>query len=78
MRLIYAWYNMQNNSIEINTYDGYILQFDCNILEKGLKTTPWSQHCLDCLALDKPLEYVWLILSGEMQAWLDAEDSLCV
>ena len=68
---------MQNNSIEINTYDGYILQFDCNILEKGLKTTPWSQHCLDGLALDKPpLEYVWLILSGEMQAWLDAEDSL--
>lgn len=54
MRLIHAWYNIQNNSVEINTYDGYIL---CsNTAEEGLQTTIWGQHCIDTLALDNPLE----------------------
>lgn len=74
MRLIHAWYNMQNNSIEINTYEGYIFRIDCNKAEKGLKTTPWSQHCLDVLALDEPLEYVKLCLNSELQNWINAQD----
>lgn len=75
MNLIHAWYNMQNNSIEINTYEGYIFQIDCNKAERGLKTTLWSQHCLDALALDNPLEYVRMALKGEFQDWLYAIDS---
>lgn len=71
MKLIHAWYNMQNNCIEINTYDGYIFQIDCNRAERGLKTTPWSQHCLDALALDNPLEYAQMALRGEFQNWID-------
>lgn len=27
MRLIHAWYNMQNNSIKINIYEDYIFRF---------------------------------------------------
>ena len=42
MRLINAWYNMQNNSIEVNTYEGYILRIDCNKVEQGIITTPWG------------------------------------
>ena len=26
--------------------------------------------------IDEPMEYVRLVLDGEMQAWVDAEDSL--
>lgn len=44
--------------------------------EDGLKTTPCSQCALDDLAIDEPLEYARLYLEGNMQMWVDAEDSL--
>lgn len=37
MRLVHAEYNMYHNSIDINTYDGYILRIDCNIAEDSLE-----------------------------------------
>lgn len=74
MRLIYADYNMQTNSIDVTTFSNYILRIDCNKAEEGLRTTPGSQYALNALALDNPLEYARLALDGEMQAWVDAED----
>ena len=44
--------------------------------EKNLKTTPGSDCALNALAIDEPLEYVRLYLDGNMQMWVDAEDSL--
>ncbi len=76
MRFIYAEYNMYHNSIDITTFDGYLLRIDCNKAEDGLKTTPCSQCALNTLAIDKPLEYAGLYLEGNMQMWVDAEDSL--
>ena len=52
----------------------YILRIDCNKAEEGLRTTPGSQYALNALALDNPLEYVRLVLDGEIQVWVDAED----
>lgn len=76
MKLIHARYNPMHNSIDINHYNGYILRIDCNQAEPGIRTTPNSQRCLNALAIDNPLEYARLALDGEMQAWVDAEDSL--
>ncbi len=76
MRFIYAEYNMYHNSVDITIFDGYILWIDCNKAEDGLKTTPCSQCALDALAIDEPLEYVRLALDGNLQMWVDAEDSL--
>ena len=70
MRLIYADYNPQTNSIDVTTFENYILRIDCNEAEDGLKTP------LNALAIDEPLEYARLALDGEMQAWMDAIDSL--
>ena len=39
MRLIYAEYNPQTNSIDVNTFENYILRIDCNKAENGLRTT---------------------------------------
>ena len=72
MRLIYADYNSQMNSVDVTTFENYILWLDCN----SLKTTPCSQNSLKALAIDEPLEYARLALDGEMQAWVDAIDSL--
>ena len=78
MNLIYARYNMYHNSIDITTFDGYILRINCNKAEKELKTTAWTDHVLNAMAVDNPLEYARLYLSNEMQIFIDAEDSLDV
>ena len=78
MRLIYADYNPQTNSIDVTSYENYIIRIDCNKAEDGLRTTPCSQNSLNALAIDEPLEYARLALGDEMQTWVDAIDSLGV
>lgn len=53
-----------------------MLRIDCWEAEKNLKTTPGSDCALNTLAIDEPLEYALLYLDGNMQMWVDAEDSL--
>ena len=36
MRLIYADYNPQMNSVDVTTFENYILRIDCNKAEDGL------------------------------------------
>lgn len=62
MNFISASYNMYHNSIDITTFDGYILRIDCNKAEEGLKTTAWTDHVLNAMAIDNPLEYARLYL----------------
>ena len=76
MRFINASYNSNYNSIDITTFDKVLLRIDCNKAEEGIRTTPGSQCALNALAIDEPLEYARLALDGEMQMWVDAEDSL--
>ena len=76
IKLIHAKYNPPHNSIDINHYNGYILRIDCNQAESGIQTTPNSQRFLNALAIDHPLEYARLALDSEIQAWVDAKDSL--
>ena len=75
MRTIFAEYNPRRNSIDVYTSVGYMLRIDCWEAEKKLKTTPGSDCALNALAIDEPLEYARLYLSGNMQMWVDAEDS---
>ena len=48
---------MLHNSIDVTTFDGYILRIDCSKAEEGLKTTPCSECALNALAIDRHLEY---------------------
>lgn len=67
MKFIYAEYNMYHNSVDITTFDGYLLRIDCNRAEDGLKTTPCSECALNALAIDEPLEYARLALEDNLQ-----------
>ena len=62
MRTIYAEYNINHDSIDVYTSAGYMLRIDCWEAEKDLKTTYGS--------------YARLYLEGNLQMWVDAEDSL--
>lgn len=73
MRMLYARYNEQVNAIDIVHYEmNYILRLRCDEWEKDIRTTMCSQRYLDALAIDNPLEYARLALSGEMQTWVEA------
>ena len=61
---------------DVYTSAGYMLRIDCWEAEKNLKTTPGSDCALNALAIDDPLEYARLYLDGNLQMWVDAEDSL--
>ena len=76
MRTIFAGYNPKRNSIDVYTSVGYMLRIDCWEAEKDLKTTSGSDCALNALAIDDPLEYARLYLDGNLQMWVDAEDSL--
>ena len=76
MNIIYATYNISHNDIGVCTYAVYFLWIDCNKAKEGLKTTPCSEYALNAFALDEPFEYTRLYLEGNMQIWVDAEDSL--
>lgn len=76
MRLIYAEYNPLTNSIDVTTFENYILRIDCNKSKDGLKTASCSQNSLNALAIDEHLEYARLALDGQMQTWVDIIDSL--
>ncbi len=65
MTLIYADYNPQTNSIDVTTFENYILRIDCNKAKDGLRTTLCSQNSLNALAIDEPLEYARLVLDGD-------------
>ena len=66
MRTIFAEYNPRRNSIDVYTSVGYMLRIDCLEAEKNLKTTPGSDCALNALAIDEPLEYARLYLSGTL------------
>ena len=76
MRTIFAEYNPKRNSIDVYNSVGYMLRIACWEAEKNLKTTPGSDCALNALAIDEPLEYAKLYLDGNLQMWVDAEDSL--
>lgn len=48
MNFISASYNMYHNSIDITTFDGYILRIDCNKAEEGLP--PMDKPCVECFS----------------------------
>ncbi len=79
MKILRAYYNEQVNAVEVLDYEtNHIIRLDCGVWEDGLRTTPNSQGKMDALAIDDSMEYARLMLSGEMQVWLDALDDLSV
>lgn len=58
MNFVHAEYNKFHNCIDVTHYEGYILRFDCNMIEENLKLTPSSQCAVNALAIDEPLQYV--------------------
>ena len=69
-------YNMDNGYVEVWFTDGNILRIKCEEVEAALRTTGQSLAKLHRLLDNKPIEYVAMALSEEMQAYCDIEDDM--
>lgn len=69
-------YNMDNGYVEEWFTDGNMLRIKCEEVEAALRTTEQSLAKLHRLLDNKPIEYVAMALSGEMQAYCDIEDDM--
>ena len=66
-------YNIDNGYVEVHFTDKNILRIKCEEVESSLNTTEQSLAKLHKLLDDKPIEYVAMALSGELQAYCDIE-----
>ena len=69
-------YNMDNGYVEVWFTDGNMLRIKCEEVEAALRTTEQSLANLHRLLDNKPIEYVAMALSVEMQAYCDIEDDM--
>lgn len=60
-------YNMDNGYVEVWYVDGNMLRIKCEEVDAALRTTEQSLAKLHKLLDNKPIKYVAMDLSGEMQ-----------
>lgn len=70
-KLIHAFFNMDTNAVEITYNDGSVLTIDCEEVENAYDVTNWQMADLDWLLYNAPMEYASLVLSGEMESYLE-------
>lgn len=68
------WRILDNGHVEVWFTDGNMLRIKCEEVEAALRTTEQSLAKLHRLFDNKPIEYVAMVLSREMQAYCDIED----
>ena len=71
MKLIHAFYNMDTNAVELTYNDGSVLTIDCEKVENFYDVTNSQMADLDWLLYNAPMEYASLVLSGEMEHYLE-------
>ena len=70
-KLIHAFFNMDTNSVELTYIDGSVLTIDCEEVENIYDVTNGQMADLDWLLYNAPMEYASLVLSGEMENYLN-------
>jgi len=69
-KLLSCRYNTDTNRVEARFEDGTTLAIDCIAVEDEYGSTPAQRAELDWLLYNKPLEYVQMVLRGEMECYL--------
>ena len=71
MKLIHAFNNMDTNAVELTYNDGSVLTIDCEEVENHYDVTSGQMADLDWLLYNAPMEYASLVLSGELEKYLN-------
>ena len=70
-KLISCEYNLDTGMVELHYADGYCMAIDTIAVENEYADNIISRSELDWLIYNKPLEYADIILSGEIESYLN-------
>lgn len=69
-RLISCEFNMDNACVELKFADGSMISIDTIAVENEVADNMYQRSELDWLIYNKPLEYVQLVLVGDLKGYL--------
>ena len=65
-------FNMDTGCVELRFQDGSMISIDCTAVENEVADNRFQRSELDYLIYNDPLAYADLILSGDVEAYLNA------
>ena len=69
-RLISCEFNMDNACVELKFLDGSMIAIDTSAVENEVTDNMYQRSELDWLIYNKPLEYVQLVLGGDLEQYV--------
>ena len=71
-KILSCEFNLDTACVELRLKDGTLLSIDCTAVENEIANSMYQRSELDWLICNAPLEYVNLILNGELEVYLKA------
>ena len=69
-KILSCEFNLDTVCVELRLDDGTMLSIDCTAVENEVANSMYQPSELDWLIYNAPLEYVNLILDGELEVYL--------
>ena len=69
-KIVSCEFNMDTACVELRLEKGALLSIDCTTVENEVANSMYQRSELDWLIYNDPLEYVNLILDGELEVYL--------
>lgn len=69
-KILSCEFNLDTVCVELRLDDGTMLSIDCTAVENEVANSMYQRSELDWLIYNAPLEYVNLILDGELEVYL--------
>ena len=73
-KILSCEFNMDTACVELSLEDGMLLSIDCTAVENEVANSMYQRSELDWLIYNDPLEYVNLILDGELEVLFENSD----
>ena len=69
-RLVSCEFNMDTACVELNFFDGSMIAIDTIAVENEVADNMYQRSELDWLIYNKPLEYAQIVLSGDLEQFV--------
>jgi len=70
MKILSCDFNIDTACVELRLSDGTMISIDCTAVENEVADNMYQRSELDYLIYNKPLEYIQLVLEGDLDSYL--------
>ncbi|MFQ9892668.1 MAG: DUF6061 family protein [Emergencia sp.] len=70
MKILSCEFNIDTACVELRLSDGTMIFIDCTAVENEVADNMYQRSELDWLIYNKPMEYVQLVLEGDLDSYL--------